>query len=370
MLLSPELAEEIVRETMVRVGRNINMMDESGTIIASGDPARIGIRHEAAAEAIRRNETIAVDESDDTRYAGAQKGVNIPIRFGRRTIGAIGITGLPNELEPLGQLLKMTTELMIRQIEWKRQAERRQHEIDLIVEALVRREDAPPDTDAIVRRLQSLQLPWKPPYQAAIVACPFPDASRSRESLISGIVEAIGSEETILGNDGPQRLVLLLARADRAGAERSLRKLSDWMAAERLNGRIAVGNPAANLALVRASFEEADMALRFAAGQEQAGIVRFDDIEARALASLIPRKHGERLWLKIEPVWQEKMTETIRHFCAANLSVAGAAASLGIHRNTMIYRLEQIASLTGYDPRRFEHAMLLQMALWQRPETE
>jgi carbohydrate diacid regulator len=369
MLLTPDLAEEIVRETMERVGCNINIMDASGNIMASGDPARVGTRHEAAAEAVRRNETITVDESNAAQYAGAQTGVNIPIRFGHRTIGAIGITGRPQEVEPMGQLLKMTTELMIRQSEWKRQAERRQQEIDLVLEALLHRGEAARDADGMVRRLQSLQLPWEPPFAAAVVACSLSDSVRSRESLLSAMCEAVGGDRAILGNDGPQRFVLVLTGADADSSERSLRRLSEWMEAEGIIGCIAVGNRAASLAAIRASFEEADMALRFA-GAERTGVVRFDDIEARALASLIPREHGERLWQKLAPVWNPKMAETIRHYCAANLSIARAAESLGIHRNTMLYRLEQIASLTGYDPKRFEHAMLLRIALWQQPEAD
>lgn len=374
MLLSPELAQEIVRETMTRVGRNINIMDESGSIIASGEPSRIGQHHAAAAAAIRLNETIAVDEAGMHRYPGAQTGVNIPIQFGHRTIGAIGITGRPDDVEPLGQLLKMTTELMIRQNDAKWQEERRQNEIDLIVEELKRHSDVPPDAETICRRLQSLRLPWEPPYQAAIVDCRPAGARRlqswSRESLIAAIADAAGSAHAIVGNDRPQRFALLLARAERADAERAWRQLARWMRTERLPCRIAVGNPAESLTLARVSFEEAQMALQYAGAEHDSIVARFGEIEARALAGLIPREHGARLWNKLAPVWQEKMTDTITHLCAANLSIAGAAASLGIHRNTMLYRLEQIAALTGYDPRRFEHAMLLRIALWQRPEAD
>jgi hypothetical protein len=45
--------------------------------------------------------------------------------------------------------------------------------------------------------------------------------------------------------------------------------------------------------------------------------------------------------------------ETIRAFADADLNVARAAGQLHVHPNTVRYRLEQIATRTGYDPRTF-----------------
>ena len=43
-----------------------------------------------------------------------------------------------------------------------------------------------------------------------------------------------------------------------------------------------------------------------------------------------------------------------------------AARALGVHRNTLGYRLEKIASLTGMDPRRFDNAVQIRLALVMR----
>jgi DNA-binding PucR family transcriptional regulator len=45
--------------------------------------------------------------------------------------------------------------------------------------------------------------------------------------------------------------------------------------------------------------------------------------------------------------------ETIRAFSSADLNVARAAEQMGVHPNTVRYRLQQIATRTGYDPRTF-----------------
>jgi DNA-binding PucR family transcriptional regulator len=43
--------------------------------------------------------------------------------------------------------------------------------------------------------------------------------------------------------------------------------------------------------------------------------------------------------------------ETIRAFFNANLNVAKAAEQMHVHPNTVRYRLQQIATRTGHDPR-------------------
>jgi len=368
-MLSVELAEEIVRETMDRVNRNINMMDETGRIIASGDASRIGQRHEAAAVAIRENRVVRVDESAAERYPGVQIGINLPIRYQDRIIGAIGITGQPEEVEPLGELIKMTTELMIRQNDLKLQGEWRQLTIDAAIDQLLHG----PSTDlaGIRQRLDALRLTFEAPFRLAIIAYSPDDLGRDSEDLLPRIISMTTGEPVIVSRIRPHMLVLLFSRANRIPIPRWLRSLHDRLAEKRRTLRIAVGNEAATIELIRASYAEASMALPFAtSGESRADIVYFDEIEARALTGLIPHEHAARLWHKIAGHWNGKMTETITHFCRANLSIAEAAESLGIHRNTMIYRLEQIKTLTGYDPRRFEHAMLLQIALWHRETTE
>lgn len=55
--------------------------------------------------------------------------------------------------------------------------------------------------------------------------------------------------------------------------------------------------------------------------------------------------------------------ESLEYFFKENLSLAQTAAALKIHRNTLVYRLERIAELTGLDPRKFNDAFQLKIAL-------
>lgn len=59
----------------------------------------------------------------------------------------------------------------------------------------------------------------------------------------------------------------------------------------------------------------------------------------------------------------EDLLQTLECFFDQNLNLTETAQHMGIHRNTVIYRLNQISSILGVDPRIFEQAMTIQIAL-------
>lgn len=113
MKLDPKLAQSIVDRMMESIPYNINMMNEKGYIIASGNKERINTLHIGAIETIESGETKPMVESFGKF---GQPGVNIPVEFNGQTIGVIGITGDPEKVTPLAALLKISTELLLAQI--------------------------------------------------------------------------------------------------------------------------------------------------------------------------------------------------------------------------------------------------------------
>lgn len=57
---------------------------------------------------------------------------------------------------------------------------------------------------------------------------------------------------------------------------------------------------------------------------------------------------------------------TVETFFEKNCSPSATARQLSIHRNTLNYRLDKLASLTGLDPRRFDDAVQIRLALLLR----
>lgn len=60
---------------------------------------------------------------------------------------------------------------------------------------------------------------------------------------------------------------------------------------------------------------------------------------------------------------EPEMLSTLEAFFAEDCSPSATAARLSIHRNTLGYRLDKVSSLTGLDPRRFDEAVQIRLAL-------
>lgn len=109
--LTEQLAQSIVERTAVAIPYNVNVMNGEGVIIASSDIARIGQLHQGALKAINLNEIFEVHQITNTD----RPGVNVPIKYQGEIIGVIGISGEPDTVRPLGNMLKLVAELIIEQ---------------------------------------------------------------------------------------------------------------------------------------------------------------------------------------------------------------------------------------------------------------
>ena len=69
----------------------------------------------------------------------------------------------------------------------------------------------------------------------------------------------------------------------------------------------------------------------------------------------------------LTPLDQEsELIETLRMFFAENCYPSSTASKLSIHRNTLSYRLDKITSLTALNPRQFDDAVQIRLALLLR----
>ena len=104
--------QKIVEELEGTIQKKINIMDETGCIIASSDISRIGTYHSGAQRVIsQRLEELVISEED--RYAGAKNGINLPIIIENEIIGVVGITGEKEEVQILGKIIQKMTKILI-----------------------------------------------------------------------------------------------------------------------------------------------------------------------------------------------------------------------------------------------------------------
>ena len=82
------------------------------------------------------------------------------------------------------------------------------------------------------------------------------------------------------------------------------------------------------------------------------------------LFSELPSQTHKDFIHKVLGTLPEELIETLETFLHHDLSISETAKTLFVHRNTLIYRLDRITDLTGYNPRRFLGAVHLYLALW------
>ncbi len=132
--------------------------------------------------------------------------------------------------------------------------------------------------------------------------------------------------------------------------------VADRIPAEGGTGRVrlAVGEPGAGIDGFRRSHREASEARRVAslAGASAGSVTRYSDVALQALASSdldqARRFVRARLGALLDPEQASaRLTETLAAFLDEGGSSGRAAGRLGVHENTVRYRLRQIEDLLG-----------------------
>ena len=168
-----------------------------------------------------------------------------------------------------------------------------------------------------------------------------------------------------LGATGPLiairhgELVAIAAGTSPSAKTDSLRAARQRTLAEhKVDVRYGVSVPSRGFPSVQQAYREATLSLSYTSASRP--IVSLDELSAlecavigaTATTKAVIASKGAGL-RALPPDDLAAAVETIRAFSAADLNVANAARRMHVHPNTVRYRLQQIATKTGYDPRTF-----------------
>ena len=113
------------------------------------------------------------------------------------------------------------------------------------------------------------------------------------------------------------------------------------------------------------AYEEAKVSLQLGMTfAEERPVYHIDDLGMVAILA-----GGNKRWQEnfvrnlLTQLLQEKyLIETVDMFFDQNMSLTLTAEALGIHRNTLLYRLSKVKKITGLDPRNFNDAIKIKLA--------
>ncbi len=368
MFISEAAARSIVQEIKEITGHHINIMDGDGVIFASTDPERVGQRHEGACQVLREG-LPRLTVREDGPSGGARRGVNLPIQMDGQTVGVIGITGPPEEVDTLGSVIKRMTEIMIQDI-------RRQEQEDLLdsarqcfIEAWLFSEE--PDPPELELRGDMLGIDITARWTVVILEVQDSGAHQvSREMrnalYLKHIRPYLSRWEHSLCAVINQRILLLfqdrnryevLSRVDQIRGE-----LESAYQAQVWGGMSTDGRRGLE---VRRCYQEARTACRTA--RTSGGRVLFyDEVSLEFLADSIPpdirRDLMELVFSGCTAQEREEVRNTVLLYFQCRGDVKEMAQALYLHKNTVHYRLGRIREMTGYSVREPKGAVLLYFA--------
>lgn len=194
-----------------------------------------------------------------------------------------------------------------------------------------------------------------------------PDPAEKLERLAAEIAAVIGAPTPLTIRAGAEVVWAWLA----TGAEPALARIADAATFRESPAlRVAVGIPAPGLAGFRGSHREAvraqDVAIR---AERDAAVTHYLDVEVvsclssdqEAMRALVVR---ELAGLAGGGAALTRLRETALAYLAVGGSARTAADALGVHKNTVLYRLKQAENLLGHgiDERRLELELALKVA--------
>jgi carbohydrate diacid regulator len=394
MLITGELAQQIVDHIMPIVQQNVNIMNSAGMIVGSGQKNRVNTYHQGAKEVIAKGQVVEISPHELEQFPGSLPGLNWPIILDNQIVGVVGVSGNPETVRNTAKLVKMVTELILEREslieEFRSSLQLKEHFIQLILSNRWLE-----NITQVKNAAHLLRFTLELPRMAAVVNIrPIVDEalsqygthdlvmSRTREIL----TQRLEASELINDRDmfvfAEDELIVLKHFPENTGVE----ALQQW--GERL------------ICIVKDDYRQVPICLGLGSLSYLPEQLYYSYHEAvfayksssfhRAVASvydfnilvsyLLAEEKGAAFCLAFQNLQETietklglkyDMRNTITTLLEYNLNVSVTAKALFIHRNTLVFRLEKLQQLTGLCPAQFlNHAILCKLLFLKSKSTE
>ncbi len=347
--INKNTAQQIVNAVKDVCSYDINYIDTNGTIIASTDVKRIGTYHEIGFAAARDQKTMEVYENDV--YDGTLIGINIPFLFHGKTIGVIGITGNPDSVRQYAHLALRIMKLLLREKELDASNELKRIESSYIARILIQGTET--SHPHIQQFLEQKKLSENDRYIVVLIQLCLEDRSSNITSLENKMESLLSSiPRSFYSYDYPDQYILIIEEQTCLEQRRTFEELTQFPA------KIAIGS-SHRLSNIHKSYADASTAIKATSQM----FVDFNDLYIELLLSEIPFSTKESYLNKTIQPLGDKDLELLFKYYENNMSLKQTAEQLFLHKNTLQYQLAKIHEKTGLDPRRFQDAATLYVAM-------
>lgn len=364
-MLSPHIAQKIQSKVAGLVNQELSVVDPDGVILASsGNPPSSGV--------------------DLTKVAWS-----ISFSYGGKIVGHVVLDQkLPNHKE-ITPLIRSIAELVMHQSILLEQIPRQEERLDKFIYDILNRPLGSEPLITAEARLFELDL-HRPRIAIVIhvddpvLTTSFRDPSNDREIRIErykrGIQRALesfytSSSDNLVAYIGQNTFCILKdLGSDAEDLEENVENFKKYIntiyeiikSELKLPATVGVGNFHPRLEGLRQSYQEAVSAIELGSQMwDHDRIYHIDDFGV--VAPLLSGVDENNIYFSRELL--EKLGEnneiihTLEAFFNFNMSLTQTSKHLNIHRNTLVYRLDRINDTLGLDPRNFDDAVQIKLAI-------
>lgn len=378
MIIPRKQMQKIVEELEGTIQKNINIMDETGCIIASSDLSRIGTYHSGAQRVIRQKlDELVISDADE--YAGAKNGINLPIIIEEKIVGVVGITGEKEEVQILGKIIQKMTKILImdsyQNIQKKNMENMRNN---FLFSWLFGNDDSGESEENLQLRGQLLGIDID--FDRVVVVFGViekkqhaqpkdaEDEQRLYDQVIREIKRCLKKEANHPVCQIGTKIIGFFHSSDQQEilkyAQEIIYNVEKQYSCQLYAGVGAVGT---NRLEIRRSYREADTACNLAMRLKNKKIKVYSDVDIELLLENISKQDRELFVKRIFKDCEEEETvrwvQLLRCYSENNGSITKTAEDLYIHKNTLQYRLSKLKEATGYDPRNIVESIPLYIAM-------
>lgn len=348
--MSNRLFQGIVHQMVDTIGCEIGVIDESSTVVACSDSAKLGTV----------NEYVSLDMNDSFDFFIRDGFTYKPFGSKSKAEYAVFVEGTDESSYRYASMLAITLSSLQQFYDEK-------YDRNNFIKNVVLDNVLPGDIQIKARELHFNQDVSRVVFLIRILSTNEVSAFDVIQNLFpdknKDFVFSITESDVILIKEVRPGIEL-------SDLEKLAFSISDTLSGEfytKVN--IGIGTVVDTIRSLAVSFKEAQVALEVGkVFDTDKTIISYENLGIARLIYHLPTTLCETFLREvfkkgsIESLDQETLF-TIQKFFENNLNVSETSRKLFVHRNTLVYRLEKIKKLTGLDLREFDHAIIFKIAL-------
>lgn len=386
-----KMAQQIAQTAKDITGYEVLITNPRGIIIGSSTPGRQGLLHTPSLKAIENRTEVLTSEDEARGLTGVFPGVTLPIEMGGQIIGSVAIAGPPGHVAKFGLLVQKEAEIFLREKVTMESELLREKATQNLVQEIYAFSTGGTEAGYLIERGREIGYDLTVPRLCLILDLHEDLVSRDvEEQPLRQIAQRLDflhmvrrdfpdpqNIVTPLGNDK----IVIMARLRKERTEEAhfahfaekCRALEEKLRLQKRSSCFGIGTVSRTPRELSLSYRNAWKALSLGKRLrgETENLFIFTDFYLEDLLSTVSRFHGQRFIRRIleklarQPDWEE-LRRTFLTWCESPSHPGQVAENLGIHRNTLGYRIEKIGKLSGLDIRNSKEAFVLYLALTLR----